>query len=337
MSERRFLLRCDAGAEHGLGHLSRALVVARAIAAAGLRRPEFLVAAPDAILARVRAEGFEISPAPGSVGSPAGRAWLAQRIESLPRDSVLTFDSKQVDAAIVEACNPHLAVACFGDEVALDLPSRLIVNNHPWANAAEYGVRPNRRLLLGPRYNTIDPAYFEQPAPGRRGVLISLGGEDPGNHTAWLAECLADRLRGIPVRIVIGPAHPAPDAARDACARHIPHAHVDVAPATLVTHARACHIALSAGGTSCYEFAAAGMAIGAVAVEPHQERLVAALAKLDVAVRIAGPADRDPGPARRFIDAMLAGNGDAARQGEWARKLFAGPGAPLVAEALAAL
>jgi spore coat polysaccharide biosynthesis predicted glycosyltransferase SpsG len=336
MSDRPFLFRCDAGAEHGLGHLSRALVVARVLRATSASPIEFLVHAPETILARVTEAGFALDPAPASVGTAKGQAWLADRLSRASIRPVLVFDSKAVNAPLVAACATKAEIVCFNDEVAVDLDCRLIVNNHPWVQESDYGKRRGRLLLLGARYNTVDPAYFDVP-PDRAGVLVSLGGEDPANHTTWLAEALGAQLRDVPVRAVLGPAHPDPVAARRALARHIPHAHIELAPVNLVATARACQIALSAGGTACYEFAAAGMAVGAVAVEPHQERLITELAKRGAVVRIAGPEKGDPAAARAFLAAMLAD--PAARRDlcAAARALFASSGAPLVAQALAAL
>lgn len=320
------VFRCDAGAVHGLGHLSRCLTVADACRHAGWR-PGFVVHAPDELSRRVTTAGWPLYPAGGPVGSAADDpdAWMPHGAR------VVVVDSKAATAAWLLSCGRHRRVVCFDDEEARDLPCDVVVNNHVWARVGDYGDRPGRRLLLGPAFNTVNAAYFQRASAGH-GLLITLGGEDPHNHSAWLVETLADLVSDMPVTVCIGPAHPAPYALRAVCAQRVPHADVLRAPSSLVAAAQRSHLALSAAGTTCYELAAAGIPFGVLAVEDHQDRMADAMVQAGVALRLGRFDDLDAASVRAAF-ARLQDDAVAAQLRDAGRRLMRGPGAPAIVAA----
>lgn len=295
------LFRCDAGAEHGLGHLLRCLVLADALRDAGAR-PVFRVDAPETILARVAERGYAVTAAGIPTAAPGDLDETLAQAGALADGgrAVLVLDSKRVDADYAAACGQRALVACIDDELRRDLPCTVLVNNNIWAQPQDYPARPGRRALLGPAYNLVQPAYFACADTVRRGVLITMGGEDPANHTAWVLDILSDLWRGLPAVAVIGPAHPAPAAARAAAERA--NCEVVISPPGLAPLAARCHVGISAGGTTCYELMAAGIATAAIAVEEHQESLIAPLAAAGALVRLDQSA---PDAARTAIGRLI--------------------------------
>lgn len=291
------IFRCDAGREHGLGHLSRCLSLASALAETGISS-HFVVNAPASLLTRVANAGHEVTLSDVPVGREDDpRAWGGS-------GDLMILDSKALTPFHVEACRAIAPVVCFDDEVSRDLSCDVLINNHPWAHVDEYGQRPGRGLLLGTAFNTVHPDFFGAPSK-RHGLLISLGGEDPHNYTGWLIEQLATVIGDLPTAIVIGPAHPAPDAVQLACKARLPRAEIHVAPPTLVPLVFRSHIAISAAGTTCYELAAAGVAMAVLAVEDHQERLAAAVVAGGAALSLGRHDTLDEGRVRTvFTDLM---------------------------------
>lgn len=273
------LFRCDAGAQHGLGHLSRCLTLANAFSKQGVRSL-FVVNAPEHVSKRVSAEGHQIV----RVGVPLGpkddpRNWFMAGVK------LIILDSKSINQSYVAACQALAPVGYFDDEIARDLMCDLIINNHPWASTNDYGQQTGRRLLLGPRFNTVRPEFFK-PTSERHGLLITLGGEDPSNDTTWLIEELAEAIGHTPTMVVIGPAHPNIKAVQSVCKRLLPESEVYLAPPTLVPLTQRCRFAISAAGTTCYELAAAGVAMAVLAVEDHQVRLAEKISAMGVALKI---------------------------------------------------
>jgi spore coat polysaccharide biosynthesis predicted glycosyltransferase SpsG len=215
------------------------------------------------------------------------------------------------------------------------LNANVVINTALDRAVGRYPGRESRRFdLFGPRYNLIDPAMFAAPALAAkaRRLLVTFGGEDPFGHTRWVLESFGPMLVGLNVTVVIGPAHPDPSSARSAAAQI--GAVVVEAPPSLMLHIVDADLAITAGGTTCYELAAAGVPMLAIGIEPHQGTLIDALARRDACWPLGMGFDVDIAQANyailRFIEDSSARNRMRAAQ----RSLFPGPGAPLIVDAL---
>ncbi|MCC9624266.1 hypothetical protein LPB41_21505 [Thalassospira sp. MA62] len=340
----RLRIRCDAGADHGLGHLMRCLSLAKALRAAGGPVAEFWMQAPDRIFKRVQDAGFSAissSSQAGVAGADCDNmlAWCRQVAFEDEQKPWLIVDGKYADPVALAPVAEKSHLVCFDDEPYRDFPADVIVNAQPWTAETDYPARAGRHVLAGGRYNAIDPGYFAaRNVPNRKAVLITLGGEDPANDTAWTVMAMADLLAPFPVIVVIGPAHPDPKGAVGAVTRYLPQAEIHHAPASLVPMAERSFFAISAGGTSCYELQAASIAVAAIAVEDHQIPFVAALERLGGVVPLVGPAvgnkARPTDKARAIVKRLLADDGWRNARVTRGNTLFPEPGGPLLARTL---
>jgi UDP-2,4-diacetamido-2,4,6-trideoxy-beta-L-altropyranose hydrolase len=319
------MFRCDAGADHGLGHLSRCVAIADAVAARG-GATRFYAHADDSV--RAFAGKHEWHPVKSDTGAAGDLAFMQNELQRTP-DSIVLVDNKRVAPDYVAALRKAAPLAQIVDGDPRDSAADLVVNNHP---GAEVYAGPGS-FLLGPAYNTVRPGYFAAAQkPGRRAILISMGGEDPANHSAWILRHLADLFAGRPILVVVGPAHPDPDAVT-AAAHGIKACEIHRAPPDLVALAERAEIAVSAGGTTCYELAAAGIATAAIATEPHQHALIAPLAGKGVLLPLGGP-ELSVETARSAIGDLIAQPILRQKMTDAGRVLFPAPGAPRIADAL---
>ncbi len=319
------MFRCDAGADHGLGHLSRCVAIADAVVARG-GVAHFYVHADDHL--RAFAGRHEWHAAASDTGMACDLTFMRDELKRKP-DGVLVVDNKRVAKDYVSALRALRPTAQIVDGDPRDSAAGLVINNHPGAEAFA-GQGP---FLLGPGYNTIRPGYFAAAEKSdRRAVLITMGGEDPGNHTAWVLRHLGDLFAGRPVIAVIGPAHSDPDAV-EAAAKDVPGTEIHRAPRDLVALAERSEIAISAGGTTCYELAAAGIATAAIATEPHQQALIAPLAERGALLPL-GDGDLSIEFARSAVGNLLTQPALRGNIAAAARALFPAPGAPRIADAL---
>lgn len=320
-------MRCDAGAKHGLGHLSRCMTLAMAIRAAGLE-PRLVLKAPKAIAGRVVAANLPFTEVGADVCHDDPTNWLSSQT------ALVVVDSKEATEAYIAACRSRCPVVCFDDEVARNLPCDAVINNNPWVRPHDYPA--DRLLLLGPAFNTVRPDYFSVSGQQRRGVLVSLGGEDPNDRTSWLVDVLATCIDDLPVHLCIGPAHPDPEAVIAACGRVKFDSTIHRSPPTLVPLAAACHLAISAGGTTCYEFAAAGIAMAVMAIEEHQRRLQSAMVEAGAAVSLGGEGELTSDQVREAIR-RLRDDRISTRLAAAGRRMFPAPGADRIVAGLASL
>jgi len=337
-------LRCDAGADHGLGHLSRCLSLADALEEQGINAPVFVTHAPDESVSNViEKRGYEHWQSPERAGGLKDLAFLTTLLRKARKRSrlppVAVLDSKEIEAPYAARCDREAYLLCFDDEVARDLPCDLLLNNNVWASEESYPGRDGRRVLAGLTYNLVPKVFFRQGdsdigPEDRLSVLITLGGEDPHNHTQWLLEHLGDLLTQHRVTVITGPAHPDPAAVQLTARARLPHAEVVRAPATLAPFVGRADVAITAGGTTCYELAAARIAQAAIVVEDHQWPLVTAMEESGCLVLLGSYADLEIAQARATLERLLNSADTRAQMAQAAKDLLPESGRQLVARSL---
>lgn len=252
--------------------------------------------------------------------------------------SALILDSRDLSRATSSGYRGNWVSVCIDDEALRDLQCNMLVNYHPWVGAASYPPQPGRELLAGPAYNLVAEPYFEcaKPLLAQRKdpdrLLLTMGGEDPGNHTCKVIETCHELLSALEVDIVIGPSHPGPGAIESHAKRFLERFHLHHAPSGLHELVRAADIAISAGGTTCYELCAARVPTAVVAIEPHQEQLAESLRCSGAVIRIdKGTGQIDAGVLSRLLYEPSL-RGDLARA---AGDLFPRSGADVLAGRIA--
>jgi UDP-2,4-diacetamido-2,4,6-trideoxy-beta-L-altropyranose hydrolase len=104
------------------------------------------------------------------------------------------------------------------------------------------------------------------------------------------------------------------------------------APASLAPHILAADLAITAGGTTCYELAAAGVPMLAIGIEPHQLPMIDVLARRGACCPLGMGFGIDVDRARRELH-RFANDVDARNRMHAAqRNIFAGPGAMLAVQ-----
>ena len=249
------------------------------------------------------------------------------------------LDARVFENVRAASTRERALTVCLDDEALRELPCDLLVNGNLWATAARYAPSPGRRVLAGPAFNLIRTDYFaaaggpsRDRAPLR--VLVTFGGEDPHNHTLWVLERLGDLLAEHEVTLVVGPAHPDPTSVRRAATARLPGARIADAPAALIPFIAASDLAITAGGTTCYELAAARVPQLAIAVEDHQKTLIEALAARGCLTIMGAHDDLETARARDLLAGLLGSAEARGRQAEAAAALFPGSGLPAIAAAI---
>jgi spore coat polysaccharide biosynthesis predicted glycosyltransferase SpsG len=189
----------------------RCLTLARAFRRAG--RESLFVTAIDADQVgkrKIENFGFTCLPAGGGAGSDAYLASLLPLL--LSKHSVLIADNRNISARYLVNCRKLACTVYLDDDAAWTPPADIVINGNVGITAEHYRCDADGpTLLIGPDYNLVREEFFSlTPAAngGEPHVLITLGGEDPFNHTAWILRNAAAVLRTAKVTVVVGPAHP---------------------------------------------------------------------------------------------------------------------------------
>jgi len=320
----RVLFRADSGIGIGHGHATRVEALARAAVRAG----------GDARVVARRLAGHR-PPATDladilwlDATTPVADVDAAQQADAIAtlhagRGSGFTFELVVVDHYDLGPTWERTVRATGVNVVALDdFPGRLHAANQVVellpGSAATLG------RLAGLEYLPMDRAYDLPPiAVPRNGVrvVVTFGASDPTGHTLVALDAL-DRLdEMLPgflahADIVVGAAHPAPDAV---AARVVgaPHRTLHRQVPSLMPLIRNAHVVLTAAGNAMTEAVAAGRRTVAIVTADNQSALADALAAEGVvhllpmahaatAVALAKALQHVAGPGGRSIEVALA-------------------------------
>jgi UDP-2,4-diacetamido-2,4,6-trideoxy-beta-L-altropyranose hydrolase len=283
-----------------------------------------LVHGSDAVSALVRRAGIDCR----LVGRGAGD--LARALDGVEAHA-LVLDAYSVDPAAVAAV-AHRPLVVVDDAGRFPLPGDVVVNAALGLRAPE---RTAARYLLGPSFALLAPAFAEAPRRSWSGtvrrVLLTLGGAATARATASLAAAVRAAIPGAVLDVVAGPLGDSADAVEAAIGGG-PDVVIHRAPADLRPLMLGADLAVSGGGVTLLELAAAATPTVGVAAAANQEGNLRGLDRLD-AIRYAGPLE-DAGAVRAGVEALAGEPSQRRALGERARHMVDGGGAARVAAAV---
>jgi UDP-2,4-diacetamido-2,4,6-trideoxy-beta-L-altropyranose hydrolase len=317
----RLLVRADASASIGLGHLGRAFALAEELAGRLGVMPELLARA-DPVLARF-VDGRELRWT-----AIEGQGYAAAEVAArLSPGAILVSDSYELDEAGLEAAATAGARHVVIDDFASlrHWPVDLVVNPNAGSEGLEYPGAA--RVLAGTRYALLRREILDAARATRRTVgpahtvLVSFGGGRWTDRGVALLEAVARELARLTIRATVSP-------------ELAPAGVEPVDPRLLHLQLAAADVALLSGGVLKYEAAVCGLPALLVALVPHQVEVAAAFAGTGAA-RALGPLEAlDPAEAARELAALAADAPARAAMTAAARAAVDGRGAERVAETL---
>lgn len=248
----RVAFRVDASSDLGFGHVMRCRTLADALRRGGAET-EFLYAEmPPALHDSLVAGGHQLT----DIG-----AFDAVNVAGPPRDWVV-FDHYRLEArheTLYRADGARIAVIDDLANRSHDCDLLLDQNFYRAENRYDGLVPSHCRLLLGPRYALLGPAFTEAHAttaprsgPVRR-VLIAFGGVDAPNYTTMVLDAFSQIPKSSrpAIDVVIGAQNPHGKSVEAACRRIEATLHVQTTRmAELLAEA---DLAVGAGGVSTLE------------------------------------------------------------------------------------
>lgn len=267
------IIRADATAEIGTGHVMRCLALAQAWQDKGGKIVFISHCKNDALRQRITAEGFDFisldkpHPDPLDINFTLGMV-KKLNIPDSKRETWFVVDGYHFDAtyqkSIKEAGYKLLWIDDYGhaDHYYADL----VLNQNISADPSFYNNRePYTQLLLGTRYALLRreferwQGWQREIPPIARKVLVTLGGGDPDNVTLKIIQALKEAdLLGLEAQIVIGPANPHLELLKkeigDESRRHL-LTNVAEMPDLMAW----ADVAISASGSTCWELAFMGL------------------------------------------------------------------------------
>jgi UDP-2,4-diacetamido-2,4,6-trideoxy-beta-L-altropyranose hydrolase len=337
------IVRADADARIGLGHLVRSLALAHAWRDAGGAVVLATTTASDEMPAGVAIEGMRVVQLEARHPDPADLTAVAELVAAA-RDPWLVVDGYHFDAAYTRALDQAGGRVLVIDDQA-DQPvyhADALLNQNPEADALPYAFDAEPLRLFGPSYALLprafarwrdrDPAIPAEPAR----LLITLGGARPGAVAAMIVRGCARFLARRPMRAIVlaGPGTSTAAWAEAAAAALSGRLEIVSDPPDVAALMASADMAVSASGGTAWQLCFMGVPTLLTTVADNQSGIARWLDEAGCAV--------DLGPGRELGEAEL---GDALerlfcdqrardRLSRRARELVDGRGAERVLAAL---
>ncbi len=311
----RLVIRADAGGKLGTGHVMRMLALAQAWSRRGGRVTIATASCPESLVERILKEGFQHQAiecdAPGDPLDAAATVLAASEW--------IVLDGYHFRGDFQQTCrDAGLKTLCVDDyghcpEWFCDI----LLNQNLGADRGKLPMEPEE-ILMGISYALLRQEFLNFPRDTKpwqplKKILVTLGGSDPPNATAWVLSQLAKTEReDLTVRVIIGPANPHREILR---AMELPfEAEWKEAVTDMPAQYAWADGVISAGGSSCWEWLYFGLPGAVVTIAENQEPVVRELRKQKTALCLGWPSDGDgfaklsgwiDDPAR-FIDQAAA-------------------------------
>ena len=331
--------RVDADSAMGAGHFMRCLSLAHACSAQGGGPVFFTSTTVEGLLNRIQAAGFDhvpIEPDSPDLGARAVGVWA-----SANKRSWFVLDGYQFQGAfqlVVAQSGARLMV--IDDYVRLPrYHADMILDQNPGSETRRYPVAPACRLLLGPNYALLAPAFMEAKVEERtypervRRILITLGAADPVRATSLVLSTLGSMdMTGIDVTVVIGGANPHGDEIRQVSESSGFRVLADVTNMPeLMSEA---DLAITAAGTTSLEACRMGLPAINITLVDNQRDIAAALDDVGAAVSMGWHEDVAETALRDTVLRLVHGRATRERMSAIGRKLVDGRGAARVVDAM---
>jgi UDP-2,4-diacetamido-2,4,6-trideoxy-beta-L-altropyranose hydrolase len=298
------VVRTDASARIGLGHLRRCVALAGRLRDAGseihfLTKTEDIDAASE--IGPIAETCRHVDPALAGQADAIRTAEYCREVGA----SHLIVDHYQADEPYQRVLlDAGLRWLQFDGAAASPQWADWVVSMSPAADRGRYQKlqrRSGTQFLLGPRYAILRDEFQQRRQarnikPMASSILLSFGGGDDRGACLLCLKALGMMESTIAVDVVLGSANPRLPAIRRWIAEHgkgTIRAHVDTdCMADLMA---ASDLAIISGGTTAFEAASAGLPAMIVQIAENQREISAAWDRLGVAVDLGWIDGLDPG------------------------------------------
>ena len=261
MSGRRknILIRADASATLGVGHVARCMTLQQALQDLGFG----IIFVSRELTGHLNRQIIENGGSVRFLEPAAGELEALRNLIVTEHAGALILDGYHFDSVYLKELSATAIPLILLDDLndRGPLPVSLIINSLPHARHLGYDkTAPEATLLAGLDYALLRPEFHRPDgarvhASRRSRLLINFGGSDPLNLSLPLARALLEQEASLPITLITGSGYRHPDEVCTLAARYADLCHIhnctDMAHQFLQAG-----LALAAPGSTVYELAA---------------------------------------------------------------------------------
>ena len=333
------LIRADASAEMGTGHVMRCMALAQAWMDAG-GRAVFLTATKVGALAdRLKAESMEVVPLSATAGGNDDARQTVKVARAMGTNWVVVDGyhfSPQYQQTLKQAGLSLLYIddAGYAGEYFADT----VLNQNASASEKLYVNRqPYTQLLLGPRYALLRREFVEwrgwrRPIkPLATNILVTLGGSDPDNMTLTILRASRRLSRSdLAVRVICGPANTHKEALQREMEPADEHFELYESTPKVPELMAWADLVVTAGGSTCWELAFLGAPMLMVVLADNQQAIADVLHTGRIAENLGWHACVSEEAIARELERLMTDAGRRSEMSANGQRLVDGRGASRV-------
>jgi UDP-2,4-diacetamido-2,4,6-trideoxy-beta-L-altropyranose hydrolase len=294
------LIRADANGHIGTGHVMRGLALAQAWHECGGDAIFLSDCESEGLQQRIRSEGFSLVVVERSHPDPADLKQTVDLLQSLRRNKTgqwLVLDGYQFgpdyQEKIRESGSKLLVVDDYNHQSYY--LADILLNQNIGAEHFQYACDPDTVLLLGTKYVLLRKEFLSRKdkmhiAPEiARKILVTLGGANPQNVMTIVIQALKlVDIEELEAKIVIGPSNHHVEILKrkiksDRTTEHVFQLVQDANMPELMSWA---DVAVSGGGSTCWELAFMGLPFLSIILAHNQVRIASGLDKFGAALNV---------------------------------------------------
>ena len=336
------LIRADASALIGTGHLMRCLALAQGWKTRGGQATFITACESEGLRHRLSDEGFQVIMLERPYPEPADWETTSQALAARSAAWVV-LDGYHFDSAyqrwIREAGHRLLVI---DDTAHLDhYYADVVLNQNINAERLRYSCEPYTRLLLGTRYALLRSEFLawqgwrrEIPDVARK-VLVTLGGGDPDNQTLKVIRALQQvDVNGVEALVVAGGSNPHCQELQSAVNNSGFLIRL-VCNVTDMSELMAwADVVVSAGGSTCWELAFMGLPAVVLVLAENQQGIADGLDRAGGVFNLGWYTEVSIAQLASILGGLLKNPGSRRQMSQRGRELVDGLGAERVVEAL---
>ncbi|MBU3074171.1 UDP-2,4-diacetamido-2,4,6-trideoxy-beta-L-altropyranose hydrolase [Clostridium estertheticum] len=273
----KIAIRADGGANIGMGHIMRTLVIAKEFSKIN---DVFYICRVDNPLSEKYRIGIEMIKSQGFVVMEIREEFMLLDIKDIQADLLIT-DSYDVDERYFNETKKMFNQTVYIDDMNLYCFNvDFLINQNVDAADFEYKVNPNTKLLIGPTYIMLREEFRVNSKKyvkiNVNDIMITVGGGDPQHVTEQLLEYV-ERLE-YNFHVIVGPSFDGKGFLKNFKSPKISFYY----NANMYEIMKKCDIAISACGSTLYELATCGIATLGIIVAENQQGIAAKLSEMGI-------------------------------------------------------
>jgi UDP-2,4-diacetamido-2,4,6-trideoxy-beta-L-altropyranose hydrolase len=295
MSGPTLLIRADASAKIGVGHVMRCLALAQAWQTTGGRVVFALSEGADELGDRLRAEGVDVRRIAGSpdsqddplqtlkLGNATNAKWLVLDGYHFSTDYRRQLEHSDLRVLIIDDHGDSAPYRC-----------EIVLNVNPQASNEMYGSRQeSTRFLLGTRYALLRREFLSFPraksivAETAKKILLTFGGADSDNVTLQVLKVLKTiRDFQLQITVILGATNPNRASLETEIVGSLHASRLLSDVGNMPELMSQSDLAITAGGATCQELAFMDVPMFLVTIAENHEKTVEAYARTNAAVTL---------------------------------------------------